>query len=166
MQKVVRIEPLLEHENGYADSKGTFDKISAIKLLLQPVFQQNCYHLLLASLDKKPLKSWFRKSKLKLKKHSHFIMSHDSWPHRLTETSDSHEVAEMYWFPYCLDRSMRPEILAGQDSQHSQYNSKSEVRLIATDNMVSHGALTDLSIGNEDPKSKIVIGNIILYLLI
>ena len=61
---------------------------------------------------------------------------------------------------------MGPEILAGQDSQHSQYNSKSEVRLIATDNMVSHGALTDLSIGNEDPKSKIVIGNIILYLLI
>ena len=57
---------------------------------------------------------------------------------------------------------MGPEILAGQDSQHSQYNSKSEVRLIATDNMVSHGALTDLSIGNEDSKNKIVIGNISL----
>ena len=45
---------------------------------------------------------------------------------------------------------MNPEILAGQQSY---YNTKSVIRYLATENMVSHGGLTD--IGDE---AKIVIG--------
>ena len=58
---------------------------------------------------------------------------------------------------------MNPEILAGQQSQ---YNSKAEIRLIATDNMVSHGGLIDISVGDEDSIYKIVIGMISLCKII
>ena len=72
-------------------------------------------------------------------------------------------MAEMYWFPYILDKSMNPEILAGQQSQ---YNSKAEIRLIASDNMVSHGGLIDISVGDGDYIYKIVIGFISLFKII
>ena len=45
---------------------------------------------------------------------------------------------------------MNPEILAGQQSY---YNTKSVIRYLATDNMVSHGGLTDIR-----DEAKIVIG--------
>ena len=82
---------------------------------------------------------------------------------RLTEEFDGHQVAEMYWFPYILDKSMNPEILAGQQSQ---YNSKAEIRLIASDNMVSHGGLIDISVGDGDSIYKIIIGFISLFKII
>ena len=69
----------------------------------------------------------------------------------------------MYWFPYVLDKALNPEILAGQQSQ---YNSKAEIRLIATDNMVSHGGLIDISVGDEDSIYKIVIGMISVFKII
>ena len=55
---------------------------------------------------------------------------------------------------------MNPEILAGQQSQ---YNSKAELRLIATDNMVSHGGLNVISVGAEDAIYKLVIGMRLLF---
>ena len=51
---------------------------------------------------------------------------------------------------------MNPEILTGEQSQ---YNTKSDNRFIASDNMVSHGGLNNLSFGGEDANNKIVIGN-------
>ena len=51
---------------------------------------------------------------------------------------------------------MNSEILTGQQSQ---YNTKSENRFIASENMVSHGGLNNLSFGDEDSNNKIVIGN-------
>ena len=72
--------------------------------------------------------------------------------------TDGHQIAEMYWFPYLLNKSLNPEILAGEPSQ---YNSKSIVRFLASSNMVSHGGLTDLSIEGEDPNYTIVIGKLL-----
>ena len=46
---------------------------------------------------------------------------------------------------------MNPEILAGRQSY---YNSKSAIRYLATENMVSHGGLTDIG-----DKAKMVIGS-------
>ena len=51
---------------------------------------------------------------------------------------------------------MNSEILTGQQSQ---YNTKSENRFIASDNMVSHGGLNNLSFVDGDSNNKIVIGN-------
>ena len=51
---------------------------------------------------------------------------------------------------------MNSEIITGQQSQ---YNTKSENRFIASDNMVSHGGLNNLSFVDGDSNNKIVIGN-------
>ena len=51
---------------------------------------------------------------------------------------------------------MNPEILT---KQQSQYNTKSDNRFIASDNMVSHGGLNNLSFVDGDSNNKIVIGN-------
>ena len=76
---------------------------------------------------------------------------------RLVEMSDGNQIAKMYYFPYLLNKSLDPEILAGEPSY---YDSKSIVRFLASRNMVSHGGLTDLSIGVEDPNYLIVIGKL------
>ena len=74
---------------------------------------------------------------------------------RLTSEFDGRQVATMYWFPYILHISMDSEIIAGQQSG---YNSNDEIRFIATNNMVSHGGLSDISVEGQKPVYKLLIG--------
>lgn len=99
--------------------------------------------------------AWMRMRTSEVSRRHAEACSYSKCCNRLTEEFDGHQVAEMYWFPYVLEKTMNPKILAGQQSQ---YNSKAEIRFIATDNMVSHGGLLDISVGDGDSIYKIVIG--------
>ena len=50
---------------------------------------------------------------------------------------------------------MDPKIIAGPQSN---YISTDEIRFISSDNMVSHGGLSDISVQNQNPVYKLFIG--------
>ena len=50
---------------------------------------------------------------------------------------------------------MDPQIIAGPQSN---FISTDETRFISSDNMVSHGGLSDISVQNQDPVYKLFIG--------
>ena len=75
--------------------------------------------------------------------------------YRLADEFGGFKIAEIHWFPYILDESMNSNILAGPQSC---YNSNDKIRFIATDNMISHGGLSDISTVDQKPVYKLFIG--------